>query len=72
MIAVQKHHGVYFIIENTNQLLIILYCFDLTNGTATNAFKFKDKIAGQTSNNGTKNAETMVSLKYLRNSLTTL
>ena len=72
MIAVQNHHGVYLYIENTNQLLIILYCFDLTNGIATNAFKFKYKIAGQTSNNGTKNAETMVSLKYLRNSLTTL
>ena len=38
----------------------------------TDSFKFKAKITGQTGNNGTKNVEIMVSLKYLSNSWRTL
>ena len=35
-------------------------------------FKFKEKITGQTGNNGTKEVEKMVLLKYVRNFWTTL
>ena len=34
---------------------------------ATDSFNFKAKITGQTGNNGTKNVEIMVPLKYLSN-----
>ena len=34
---------------------------------ATDSFNFKAKITGQTGNNGTKNVEVMVPLKYLSN-----
>ena len=40
--------------------------------TSTNSFKLKAKITGQVSNNGTKNVEIMVPLKYLSNVLRTL
>ena len=33
----------------------------------TNSFKIKEKITGETANNGTKNVEIMVPLKYLSN-----
>ena len=36
------------------------------------SFKFKEKITGQTRNNGTRNIEIMVSLKYLSNFWRTL
>ena len=38
----------------------------------TDSFKFKAKITGQTGNNGTKNFEIMVPLKYLSNFWRTL
>ena len=40
--------------------------------TSTNSFKLKAIITGQASNNGTKNVEIMVPLKYLSNVLRTL
>ena len=38
-----------------------------SNNADINSFKTKEKIAGQTGNNGTKNVETTVPLKYLSN-----
>ena len=38
----------------------------------TDLFKIKEKMTGQTGNNGTKDVETMVSLKYLSNFWKTL
>ena len=40
-----------------------------TEGNTTDSFNFKAKITGQTENNGTKDVEIMVSLKYLSNFL---
>ena len=37
------------------------------NNNNSVSFKFKTKIAGRITNNGTKDVKTMVSLKYLRN-----
>ena len=38
----------------------------IADKNTTDSFKFKDKIAGQKGNDGTKNAEIMVPLKYLK------
>ena len=38
----------------------------------TDSFKIKEKMTGQTGNNGTKNVETMVPLKYFSNFWETL
>ena len=43
-----------------------------TENNTTDSFKFKAKIKGQTGNNGTKNVEIMVPLKYLSNFSRTL
>ena len=40
---------------------------EFTAGNTTNSFNFKAKITGQTGNDGTKDVEIMVSLKYLSN-----
>ena len=58
------------------------YCKDIparnANGeifaenNTTDSFKFKAKITGQTGNNGTKDVEIMVPLKYLSNFWRTL
>ena len=40
---------------------------EFTAGNLTNSFNFKAKITGQTANDGTKNVEIMVPLKYLSN-----
>ena len=60
------------------------YCFDkpplyndnrinfFTENNLTDSFNFKAKITGQTGNNGTKDAEIMVPLKYLSNFWRTL
>ena len=40
--------------------------------TTTGLFKIKEKLTGQTGNNGTKNVEVIVSLKYLSNFWITL
>ena len=45
--------------------------FNAENAT-TDSFKIKEKITGQTVNNGTKNVKVMVSLKYLSNFWRTL
>ena len=37
------------------------------NNADSNSFKIKEKITGQTGNNGTKNVETILSLEYLSN-----
>ena len=43
-----------------------------TEGNLTDSFNFKAKITGETGNNGTKNVEIMVPLKYLSNFWRTL
>ena len=45
---------------------------DLTDKNLTDSFNFKVKMAGQTGNDGTKNAEIMVSIKHLSNFWRTL
>ena len=45
---------------------------DFTNNNLTDSFNFKVKMTGQTGNNGTKNVEIMVPLKYLSNFWRTL
>ena len=42
------------------------------DGNATDSFKFKVKITGRTGNDGTKDVEIMVPLKYLSNFWRTL
>ena len=44
--------------------------FDANN--LTNSFKFKEKITGETGNDGTKDVEIIVPLKYLSNFWRTL
>ena len=53
--------------RNNNDEIII---FDASN--LTDSFKFKAKITGQTGNDGTKDVEIMVPLKYLSNFWRTL
>ena len=48
--------------RNNNNAIIIF-----AEDNLTDSFKFKAKITGQTGNNGTKDVEIMVSLKYLSN-----
>ena len=45
---------------------------EFTGGNTTDSFNFKAKITGQTGNNGTKDVEIMVPLKYLSNFWRTL
>ena len=45
---------------------------DITEGNTTDSFKFKAKITGQTGNDGTKDVEIVVPLKYLNNFWRTL
>ena len=53
--------------RNANDEIIV---FDANN--TTDSFKFKAKITGQTGNNGTKDVEIIVPLKYLSNFWRTL
>ena len=53
--------------NNANNAIIV---FDVNN--VTDLFKFKAKITGQTGNDGTKDVEIMVPLKYLSNFWRTL
>ena len=48
-------------VDNNNAIV------DFTNDNLTDSFNFKVKMTGQTGNNGTKNVEIMVPLKYLSN-----
>ena len=50
--------------DNNNNII----GFSANNNNST-SFKFKQQIIGQTGNDGTKNVEIMVPLKYLSNSL---
>ena len=52
---------------NANDEIIIF-----AEGNLTDSFKFKAKITGRTGNNGTKDVEIMVPLKYLSNFWSTL
>ena len=45
---------------------------EFTGGNTTDSFNFKEKITGQTGDDGTKNVEIMVPLKYLSNFWRTL
>ena len=45
---------------------------EFTGGNTTDSFHFKAKITGQTGNDGTKDVEIMVPLKYLSNFWRTL
>ena len=53
-------------VNNNNQIV------DFTETNLTDSFNFKIKITSQTGNEGTKNVEIMVPLKYLSNFLRTL
>ena len=53
--------------RNNNDEIVIF-----TEGNLTDSFNFKIKITGQTGNNGRKNVEIMVPLKYLSNFWRTL
>ena len=53
--------------RNANDEIIV---FDVNN--TTDSFKFKEKVTGQTGNNGTKDVEITVPLKYLSNFWRTL
>ena len=46
--------------------------FDFIENNLTDSFNFKAKVTGQTGNDGTKNVEIMVPLKYLSNLWRTL
>ena len=48
-------------VDNNNAIV------DFVDNNLTNSFNFKVKIKGQIGNNGTKNVEIMVPLKYLSN-----
>ena len=52
-------------------MVTVLFIFSLNNNIII-CFKFIVKITNQTDNNGTKDIETMVSLKYLTNVWRTL
>ena len=52
--------------DNNNEIT------EFTAGNTTDSFNFKAKITGQTGNDGTKEVEIMVSLKYLSNFWRTL
>ena len=54
-------------VRNANGYIAIF-----AENSTTDSFKFKEKITGQTGNNGTKNVEIMVPLKYLSNFWRTL
>ena len=54
---------------NQLQMLMSLFFYfpannDNNNNNNTISFKFKEKITGKTSNDGTKDVKIMVSLKY--------
>ena len=53
-------------VNNTNAIV------NFTENNLTDPFNFKVKMTGQTGNNGTKNVEIMVPLKYLNNFWRTL
>ena len=52
--------------NNNNEII------NFTEGNPTDSFNFKVKITGRTGNNGTKDVEIMVPLKYLSNFWRTL
>ena len=53
-------------VDNNNAIV------KFTENNLTDSFNFKVKMAGQTGNDGTKNVEIMVPLKYLSNFWRTL
>ena len=53
-------------VDNNNAIV------NFTNNNLTDSFNFKVKMTGQTGNNGAKNVEIMVPLKYLSNFWRTL
>ena len=53
-------------VDNNNAIV------NFNNNNLTDSFNFKVKMTGQTGDNGTKNAEIMVPLKYLSNFWRTL
>ena len=63
MIIIQKHLEFYFSIVYNDGAVS-----DFTQANAiTDSFNLKAKLKGQTGNNGTKNVEIMVLLKYQSN-----
>ena len=66
MVLIARHQEVYGRDEpalyNNNNIID----FPANNNNST-SFKFKQKITGQTGNDGTKDVEIMVPLKYLSN-----
>ena len=63
MIFTRKHQEVY---GNTIEIITIQLITALGNNNST-SFKFKQRITGHTENDGTKEVEIKVILKYLNN-----
>ena len=58
--SLQQHYKDIPTVNNNGEIVE----FNVAN--ATDSFNFKAKITGQTENNGTKDAEIMVPLKYFK------
>ena len=52
---------------NQLQMIIVILLIDISDDNNTALHKFKQKITNQTGNNGMKNVEMMVKVKYLSN-----
>ena len=63
----QKQQEVYGNAVKIYQLEMLMMKFFFSEDNTTDSFKFKAKITGQTGNDGTKDVEIMVPLKYLSN-----
>ena len=50
---------------NQLQMIIVILLIDISDDNNTALHKFKQKITDQTGNNGMKNVEMMVKVKYL-------
>ena len=75
MITIQKASGVLWLYCRDDPAMNVANCnivnFDVDNATI-DSFKIKEKIMCKTGNDGTKNVELMVPLKYLSNFWRTL
>ena len=73
MIIIQKQQKVYGnIVKIYQPEIIIIKLLFFSESNLTDSFNFKVKFTGQTGDNGTKNVEIMVPLKYLSNFCRTL
>ena len=59
-----KHYTVYSLCNTVNDNNAIV---DFTDNNLTDSFNFKVKMTGQNRDDGTKNVEIMIPIKYLSN-----